>query len=62
MILSAVLMLDYLGENDAARRLDKAVAAVIAAGKDVTYDLKADRNDPTAASTSRMTDAVISAL
>ncbi|MDD5593738.1 MAG: isocitrate/isopropylmalate dehydrogenase family protein [Candidatus Margulisbacteria bacterium] len=62
MILSAVLMLDYLGENDAARRLDNAVAAVIAAGKDVTYDLKPDRNDPTAVGTSQMADAIIAAL
>jgi isocitrate dehydrogenase (NAD+) len=62
MILSAVLMLDYLGEPDAARRLDNAVAKVIAAGKDVTYDLKPDRNDPTAVSTSRMAAAVIAAL
>lgn len=62
MILSAVLMLDYLGEHDAARRLDNAVARVIAAGKSVTYDLKPERNDPSAASTSQMADAVIAAL
>ena len=62
MILSAVLMLEYLGEHDAARRLDNAVARVIAAGKDVTYDLKPERNDPTAVSTSRMAEAIISAL
>ena len=62
MILSAVLMLDYLGEKEAAERLDTAVAKVIAAGKSVTYDLKPDRNDPTAVSTSQMADAVIAAL
>jgi isocitrate dehydrogenase (NAD+) len=62
MILSAVLMLDYLGEKEAAKRLEKAVAKVIADGKYVTYDLKPNRDDPTAASTSRMADAVISAL
>ena len=62
MILSAVLMLDYLGEKEAARKLDSAVAKVIAAGKDVTYDLKADRNDPTAVGTSQMADAIIAAL
>jgi isocitrate dehydrogenase (NAD+) len=62
MILSAVLMLDHLGEKEAAKRLDKAVAKVIAEGKSVTYDLKPDRNDPSAASTSQMADAIIAAL
>lgn len=62
MILSAVLMLNYIGESDAAKRLDAAVAKVIAGKKNVTYDLKDDRNDPTAASTSQMADAVIAAL
>lgn len=62
MILSAVLMLDYLGEKAASSRLERAVAEVVAAGQDVTYDLKPDRNDPTAVSTRRMADAIISAL
>jgi isocitrate/isopropylmalate dehydrogenase len=39
MILSAKLMLDYLGERDAAARLESAVAAVIAEGKVRTYDM-----------------------
>lgn len=39
VILSAKLMLEHLGEADAAQRLDKAVAGVIAEGKNVTYDL-----------------------
>ncbi len=46
LILSGMLMLHHLGETDAGDRLEKAVAAVIAEGKYVTYDLKADRNDP----------------
>lgn len=58
LILSAKLMLDHLGEKAAAEKLDRAVAAVIAEGKDVTYDLKADRNDPTAVGTSQMADAI----
>lgn len=61
-ILSGVLMLRHLGEGDAADRLEAAVAKVIAEGKDVTYDLKADRNDPTAVGTSEMADAIIAAL
>lgn len=39
LILSAMLMLEHLGEVEAARRLEKAVSDVIAEGKDVTYDL-----------------------
>jgi len=39
LILSAKLMLEYLGESGAAFRLEKAVSSVIAAKKKVTYDL-----------------------
>ena len=39
MILSAKMMLDHLGENDLAQRLEAAVAAVIAEGKVRTYDM-----------------------
>jgi isocitrate dehydrogenase (NAD+) len=59
MILSGVLMLRYLEETRAADRLEKAVADVIREGKDVTYDLKEDRSDPTAAGTREMGQAII---
>jgi len=59
MILSGVMMLDYLGEKEAAKKLEDSVAAVIAEGKDVTYDLKPHRDDPTAVGTSQMADAII---
>jgi len=62
LILSGVMMLRHLGMTEEAGRLDVAVAAVIAEGKYVTYDLKSDRNDPTAVGTSRMADAVIEKL
>jgi isocitrate dehydrogenase (NAD+) len=62
MILSGKLMLEYLGERDAARRLEAAVAAVIAEGKRVTYDLKPDRADPTAVGTAEYADAIIDKL
>lgn len=39
MILSAVLMLDYLEENEEARRLENALIEVLAEGKVVTQDL-----------------------
>ncbi|MFH1776781.1 MAG: isocitrate/isopropylmalate dehydrogenase family protein [Candidatus Omnitrophota bacterium] len=58
-ILSGVLMLNYLGEEDAASRLERAVADVIAENKDVTYDLKQDRNDPAAVGTQEMAEAII---
>lgn len=58
LILSGMLMLRHLGENDAADRLEKAVAAVIAEGKHVTYDLKPRRDDPTAVGTQEMAEAI----
>jgi isocitrate dehydrogenase (NAD+) len=62
LILSGMLMLRYLKETDAAERLENAVAAVIAEGKSVTYDLKADRNDPTAVGTREMAEAICQKL
>jgi isocitrate dehydrogenase (NAD+) len=62
MILSGVLMLKYLKEDLAAQKLENAVKKVIAEGKSVTYDLKADRNDPTAVGTIQMADAIIAKL
>ena len=61
-ILSGILMLRHLGEDDAADRAEKAVSDVIAEGVSVTYDMKADRNDPTAVGTSQMADAIIAKL
>ncbi len=62
LILSGYLMLKYLKEDEAAARLEKAVADVIAEGKNVTYDMKADRNDPTAVGTAEMADAIIAKM
>jgi len=62
MILSGVLMLRHIGEADAADKLECAVKKVIGEGKDVTYDLKPNRNDPSAVGTSQMADAIIKAL
>ncbi len=62
MILSGVLMLRHLGETQAAERLEKAVADVIREGKFVTYDLKEDRNDPSAVGTREMGQAIIKKL
>ena len=62
MILSGKLMLEHLGEADAAARLEAAVAAVIAEGAQVTYDMKPSRDDPTAVGTSEYADAIIGKL
>jgi isocitrate dehydrogenase (NAD+) len=62
MILSGKLMHEHLGVRDAARRLEQAVAAVIADGERVTYDLKPTRDDPTAVGTSEYADAIIERL
>jgi isocitrate dehydrogenase (NAD+) len=62
MILSGVLMLRHLGENKAAERLETVVASLIAEGKHVTYDMKPIPDDPTAATTSKVADAIIEKL
>ncbi len=62
LILSGMLMLRHIGETEAADGLERAVAAVIAENKAVTYDMKPDRNDPTAVGTSQMADAIIAKM
>jgi isocitrate dehydrogenase (NAD+) len=58
LILSAKLMLEHLGESAAAAKLERAVSSIIEEGKHVTYDMKADRNDPTAVGTREMAEAI----
>lgn len=62
LLLAGAWMLEHLGEAEAAQRLERAVARVIAEGKQVTCDLKADRNDPSSVGTREMGHAVIAAL
>ena len=62
MMFSGVLMLRHLGEEDAARRLEHALAEVIYEGRAVTYDMKPNRDDPTAVGTSQVADAVVAKL
>ncbi|MFH1368192.1 MAG: isocitrate/isopropylmalate dehydrogenase family protein [Elusimicrobiota bacterium] len=56
VILSGMLMLSYLGEKEASKKLDKAVAAVIKEKKQVTYDLGGN------AGTNQIGDAIIEKL
>ena len=62
MMLSGVMMLHHLGETYAANMLEGAIAETIREGRDVTYDMKAERNDPSAVGTSQVTDAIVTRL
>ncbi|MCC6549187.1 MAG: isocitrate/isopropylmalate dehydrogenase family protein [Ignavibacteriaceae bacterium] len=55
LLLGAVMMLDYIGEKDAAQQIEKAVAKVIEDAKEVTRDL----NKESYVSTDQMADAII---
>jgi isocitrate dehydrogenase (NAD+) len=56
LMLSGVLMLRHLGEQAAAERVEDAIRAVIAEGRDVTYDLGGS------AGTSDFADAIVTRL
>ncbi len=62
MMLSGVMMLRYLKETEAADRMEGAIADVIREGESVTYDMKPNRDDPTAVGTSEVADAIIEKL
>jgi isocitrate dehydrogenase (NAD+) len=62
MMLSGVMMLRHLEEQEAAERLEGAIAAVIEEGRHVTYDMKPSRDDPSAVGTSDVADAVIAKM
>jgi isocitrate dehydrogenase (NAD+) len=61
-MLSGMMMLRHLGEEDAADRLESSIAEVIAEGRSVTYDMKPSRDDPSAVGTSEVADAIIDNL
>lgn len=67
MFLSAVMMLEHVGEVEKARRIREAIAAVVREGKVRTYDMMripggANAIRQGAASTTQMTDAVLAQL
>ena len=67
MVLSSVMMLDWLGEIETATSIRTAVAKVIANGSVRCYDMLKLRGGPRAisegaATTTQMTDAIIAAL
>jgi isocitrate dehydrogenase (NAD+) len=63
-ILSAALMLQHLGEHDAAARVLTAVKTVLGEGETVTYDIKRTNTGSTAGSvgTQAYADAIIAKL
>jgi isocitrate dehydrogenase (NAD+) len=62
MMLSGIMMLRHIGETGAAEKLEKALASVIKEGRSVTYDMKPSPDDPTAATTSGVADAIIAKI
>ncbi len=64
MILSAAMMLDHLGENDAANRIRAAVSATLDEGKQVTGDVRRAQTGSVegAVGTQAFADAVIAHL
>ena len=62
LMLSGAMLLRHVGEVEAGDRLEAAVAAVLAEGRTVTYDLRPSRSDPGAATTTEVRDAVVQAL
>lgn len=61
LMLSSAMMLEHLGEKEAAKKLENAVAAVLAEGKCVTADLKTS-DGRTAVGTSRVAEEVIARM
>lgn len=67
MILSAVMMLDHIGETEKASRIRKAIAAAVSEGKVRTYDMMRISGGGKsiaqgAASSVQMTDAILRKL
>jgi isocitrate dehydrogenase (NAD+) len=58
IILAGAMMLDYLGEQEAATKIHNAVAKVLKEGKNVTKDL----NPHSTTGTVEMTDAIINTI
>jgi len=62
LMLSGAMLLRHLGEREAGDRLEAAVGDVIAEGRTVTYDLRPTDDDPAAAGTTDVRDAVVGKL
>jgi len=61
LLLSGVMMLEHLGEKEAARRIEQAVSLVLGEGDVLPADLRRDQSDPTS-TTQEIADAIIARL
>jgi isocitrate dehydrogenase len=61
LILSAVMMLEYMGWEEAAKRVEKALEATIEQ-KTVTYDLQRQMEGATTVSTSKFAENIVKNL
>ncbi|MCD4744873.1 MAG: hypothetical protein K8R58_01075 [Bacteroidales bacterium] len=67
MVASACMMLDFINENEIAKKIRKAIAEIVEEGKVRTYDMMKMTGNPDviekgAASTQQMADAIIAKL
>ncbi|MDE2804610.1 MAG: isocitrate dehydrogenase (NADP(+)) [Gemmatimonadota bacterium] len=58
LVLSAAMMLEHLGWDDAARAIDRGLEGAVAA-RLVTYDLERQMKDATTVSTSRFAETIV---
>jgi isocitrate dehydrogenase (NAD+) len=58
LALAGAMLLDHIGELDAASRIQRAIAEVVKVGKNVTRDLNPDRF----VGTTEMTDAIVAEI
>jgi isocitrate dehydrogenase (NAD+) len=61
-MLSGVMMLRHLGEDEAAQRLENTIAEVVKEGKNITYDLLPEEQRSRAVGTSQVADAIVEKL
>ncbi len=61
-MLSGVMMLRHLEEDEAAQRLENAIAEVVKEGKNITYDLLPEEQRGRAVGTSQVADAIVEKL
>jgi len=59
MLLSTVMLLEHIGETDAARRLERAIAEVLREGESVTADLRPESASSKGVGTREMGAAII---
>jgi isocitrate dehydrogenase (NAD+) len=62
LILSGAMLLRHVGQVEAGDRLETAVVSVLEEGRTLTEDLRPSRDDPGAATTTDVRDAVVGAL